>query len=151
MPRGRGFLDRLRPVGTPGAAARRGVPADRLAEVGAELEPLFELLAEIDAEAARIRGEAAADAARTIRAGEVRAAAVIAAAGERAEAVRAEAAASGRARTAVAEAGLVRAADDHLTVLREGAATGMAAFVDRAVAAARAELREVSEQTASTP
>ncbi|HEY7593122.1 MAG TPA: hypothetical protein VH969_08190 [Actinophytocola sp.] len=151
MPGGRGFLDRLRPVGTPGAAARRGVPADRLAEVGAELEPLFEMLTEIDAEAERIRAEARVHAERTIRTGDERAAAVVAKARERAEAARAGAAASGRARTAAAEAELVRTADDRLAMMRERAAAGIEAVVERAVAAARIELREVSEQTVSTP
>lgn len=150
MPGGRGFLDRLRPVGTAGAAARRGVPADRLAEIGVELEPLFEMLAEVDAEAERIRGEARADAARIVRAGEEQADAVVAEAGKRAESVRARAAARGRARTAATEAELVRVADDRLVMVRERAAAGMAACVERGVAAARNELRTVTDHAAST-
>lgn len=55
MATGRALLDRLRPIGAPGAAAQRGVPAGRLTEFCAELDPLFALLAEVDAEAEQIR------------------------------------------------------------------------------------------------
>ena len=46
MARARDFLEWFRPSGTPGAAARPGVPADRLAERSAELESLLALLAD---------------------------------------------------------------------------------------------------------
>lgn len=58
MPRARDFLARFRPAGIPGAAAATGVPADRLAEAGAELEPLFAMLADTEAEIDRIRAAA---------------------------------------------------------------------------------------------
>ena len=38
MPDLRDFLSRFRPAGTPGAAARPGVPVDRVAEREAELQ-----------------------------------------------------------------------------------------------------------------
>jgi hypothetical protein len=41
MPRVRDLLYRFRPEGAPGAAAAAGVPADRAAELTAELEPLI--------------------------------------------------------------------------------------------------------------
>jgi hypothetical protein len=54
----RDFLERFRPSGTPGAAVRRSVPADRLAERSAELELLLALLAEMETEVAQIRAAA---------------------------------------------------------------------------------------------
>jgi hypothetical protein len=57
MPSSRGFLERFRPSGTPGAAAGAGVPADRVAEREVELAGLFEQLADVEQAAARIRAE----------------------------------------------------------------------------------------------
>jgi hypothetical protein len=56
------FLTRFRPVGTPGAAALRGVPADRVTEREAELRPVLALLVETQREGDRIRREAAEQA-----------------------------------------------------------------------------------------
>jgi hypothetical protein len=64
MAQWRDFLGRFRPAAAPGAASPRGVPADRAAAAATELEPLFALLDDIDAEAERIRRDAAAQAAR---------------------------------------------------------------------------------------
>jgi hypothetical protein len=145
MPSGRGFLERLRPVGTPGAAARRGVPADRAAEFGAELEPLFELLAEVDTEAARIRLAAEQDARRVIGDSRTAADAVVADAAVRAEAARAAASASGRDEAATEETVLARQAGEQLACLRRRATGAMPEHVGRAVAIARAELRAITE------
>ncbi|ADD43120.1 hypothetical protein [Stackebrandtia nassauensis] len=60
----RDFLERFRPAGAPGAAAVRGVPADRVAERAAELEPLLAVLSATEQEAERIRADARAEAAR---------------------------------------------------------------------------------------
>src|SRR5512135_1507062 len=49
----RDFLARFRPAGTPGAA-RAGVPADRPAELEAEVGPVLALLAGTDAECGRL-------------------------------------------------------------------------------------------------
>lgn len=57
MPSSRGFLDRFRASGTPGAAAGAGVPADRVAERDAELAGVFEQLSGTEAEAERLRRE----------------------------------------------------------------------------------------------
>lgn len=62
MPGLRDFLSRFRPAGTPGAAARPGVPVDRVAEREAELQPVLALLADTEQEAARIRCAAAEQA-----------------------------------------------------------------------------------------
>ena len=51
MPRTRGLLQRFRGAGAPGAASAVGVPADRVAETAAELEPVFARLAPVQAEA----------------------------------------------------------------------------------------------------
>ncbi|MGH3462272.1 MAG: hypothetical protein ACRDP9_12430, partial [Kribbellaceae bacterium] len=64
MARTRDFLERFRPAGTPGAAAIAGVPADRVAELSAELAQVFDALADTEEEAARIRRDAAAEAER---------------------------------------------------------------------------------------
>lgn len=144
MPTGSAFLDRLRPVGTPGAAARRGVPADRLAEFGAELEPLFELLAETEVAAGKIRRVAEDDAGRMVTNGMARAEAVIADATERAEAVRADTAARGRTEAAAEEALLVRTAAEGAERLRARVTTDISDHVARAVESASAELHAVA-------
>lgn len=68
------FLRRFRPVGTPGAAASAGVPADRVGELAAELAPVFAALEDTRAEAERIRaaGQRQADARRDAAAEEAR-------------------------------------------------------------------------------
>lgn len=58
MPASRGFLDRFRASGTPGAAAGAGVPADRVAERDAELAPVFERLAPVEKQVETIRADA---------------------------------------------------------------------------------------------
>jgi regulator of protease activity HflC (stomatin/prohibitin superfamily) len=66
MPDLRNFLSRFRPAGTPGAPTRGGVPADRVAEREAEIQPVLELLEETRTQAERIRAAArvAADGRR---------------------------------------------------------------------------------------
>ena len=58
MPASRGFLDRFRASGTPGAAAGAGVPADRVAERDAELAAVFERLAPLEKQAEQLRADA---------------------------------------------------------------------------------------------
>lgn len=71
MPSARELLQRFRPVGTPGAAAPAGVPADRAAESARELQPVFDELGPTVEEAGRIRADAAEQArARQDRAAE---------------------------------------------------------------------------------
>ena len=64
MTQTRDFLDRFRPAGAPGAAARAGVPADRVRELAAEVEPVLALLDDVHAECDQILGEAQREAAR---------------------------------------------------------------------------------------
>jgi hypothetical protein len=56
------FLRRFRPAGTPGAAARAGVPVDRAAEAAGELAPVLALLADVESATAEIREGARLDA-----------------------------------------------------------------------------------------
>ena len=104
----RDFLERLRPSGTPGAPSIAGVPADRLAERSTELEAVFALLEDVQAEVGRM-GSAAEEQARHRRAvAHERADAILAEARRLAEAERAAAAASARA-GAVEEVRAIRA------------------------------------------
>lgn len=109
MPQGRAFLERFRPVGTPGAAAARGVPADRVAELAAELAPVFELLAATQERGDRIRAKADAEAERRRVEALSAAEAEVGAARRHAESERA-ATAAGLARAADVEAEQILAA-----------------------------------------
>ena len=64
MTQTRDFLDRFRPAGAPGGAARAGVPADRVRELAAEVGPVLALLDDVHAECDQILGEARREAAR---------------------------------------------------------------------------------------
>jgi hypothetical protein len=93
MPRARELLARFRPAGTPGAAAPAGVPADRIAELARELQPVFDELAGTEREAHDIRAAAAAEAQRRRDRAAEQARSIVAEARRDAEARRAEAAA----------------------------------------------------------
>jgi hypothetical protein len=92
MLRARDLLARFRPVGAPGAAAPAGVPADRVAELSRELQPVFEELAEVRQRCVELRAAAAADARARAEQGAARARAIVAEGRLDAEAQRAEAA-----------------------------------------------------------
>lgn len=66
MPGSRGFLDRFRASGTPGAPAGAGVPADRVAERDAELAAVLSHVDPYEDDARRIRAEAQARAEKRI-------------------------------------------------------------------------------------
>lgn len=93
MPRLSDFLDRFRPAGAPGAATRTGVPADRAAELSAELNPVLAQLATTAAECDRIVAAADRNSKRIINEASERAATIAAEARARAQVERAEAAA----------------------------------------------------------
>jgi cell division septum initiation protein DivIVA len=93
VPAVRDFLERFRPAGAPGPAAA-AVPADRRAELAAELEPVFALVAGAEAESAAIVTEGMADARRILELAGEEAAHLVARARERAAAERAGAAAA---------------------------------------------------------
>jgi hypothetical protein len=142
MPQWRDFLERFRPAGTPGAAAQGGVPADRIADTAAELEPLFLILDDVAAKAARIR-RGAAEQAEVIRqdAGR-RAADIVAEAWARAETARAEAAAQARAATVTEDIGTDAARRAELDDLQARVAARMPDYVEKVVVTARALLEE---------
>ncbi|MFE9644498.1 hypothetical protein ACFYO0_10315 [Streptomyces sp. NPDC006365] len=106
----RDFLTRFRPAASPGRAAPSGVPADRSAELRAELAPPLALLEQAEAEARVVREQADDAAASRRREAERQAEAMVAAA--RAEARRVQArtaeqvlrAAEGEAAALLAEA-----------------------------------------------
>ncbi len=98
MPQWHDFVDRFRPAGTPGAAARPGVPVDRSGEAAAELTPLLVLLDDTQDEVERIRSAAADRADEIRRAAHRQAEQIVAQARADAESVRAQAEAATRAR-----------------------------------------------------
>jgi hypothetical protein len=136
MPTARDLLQRFRPVGTPGAAAPAGVPADRVAELGRELQPVFDALADVEEEAGRIRAAAAIEARARLAAAEQQAAVLVDVARRDAEAARAEIAAERvRREEAEAAAALAAAEQDAAAVTERAAAryAGLTARVVRAV------------------
>jgi peptidoglycan hydrolase CwlO-like protein len=129
----RDLLQRYRPVGTPGAAARPGVPADRAAEVATELEPVLALLADTEDDVRRLH-EQTREEARRIREQAAREADdLLAAAHERTSEVRARAAADARAAAAPDGELLVEAARENARCVRKRAAALMPEYVGRAV------------------
>jgi len=88
----RDFLTRYRPAGSPGPAARAGVPADRSGEPESEVAPVLALLADTDAECGRLITQARRDAEQIVAAAQSAAAAIAADAAQRAGAVREQAA-----------------------------------------------------------
>ncbi|MER5390507.1 hypothetical protein [Saccharopolyspora sp. NPDC002686] len=147
MLRLRRFFERFRPAGTPGAAACRGVPADRVAELAAELAPVFELLADTEAEAERIRAAGRQEAELVRQRAREQADAIVADSGMRAAEARAavvsEAYRQSAAESVRTAASADRAADELKALARER----MPAMADRAVAVALTALGESPETT----
>jgi hypothetical protein len=89
----RDFLDRFRPAGAPGPAARAGVPADRAAELAAEVEPVLALLDGTYAECQQIIAAARQEADRITAEAQAHVAAIGQEAGRQARTARDQAAA----------------------------------------------------------
>ncbi len=140
MPRPRDFLARFRPVGTPGSAAAAGVPADRVAELGAELAPVLDGLEVAQAQAAAVRSAADADASRRRRDGEVRAAALVVASRERAVADRVAATTRARAEADEAVAAALDAAQAEAAAIADRVAQRLPGLLEQVRAAVRAEI-----------
>ena len=140
MARSRDFLARFRPVGTPGAAAAAGVPADRAWELVAELGPLLARLADTQAEAEAVRAAAVAEAQRRRRAGDAQVAAVLAAGREQAQAQRSALLQAVRADAEAAASATVDAARAEAAAIDDRVAARLPAMVDRVRATVRAEL-----------
>lgn len=145
MPQWRDFLERFRPAGTPGAAAQGGVPADRTAEMATELEPVFMLLDDVHAAAARIIRRAGEQADEIRQDAGRQAAEIVARAQAQAGTARAEAAVQSRALTAAENTRMEAERDRELEELRARAETRMPDYNDRVVAGARALLEEFCE------
>ena len=137
MPIARDLLQRFRPLGAPGAAAPAGVPADRIAERGRELRPVFDALADTQAEAGRIREAAAAQARIRRHGADMEATALLEAAGREAARARAEAAAAVVARGEEESRALLAAAEADAAGIAERAATRYDDLVQRVVALVR--------------
>jgi hypothetical protein len=95
-------------VGTPGAAAARGVPADRVAELAAELAPVFDLLEPTQKQSVAFRAQADGGADRRRAEANAGAEAKVGPARRRAESERA-ATAAGLARAGDVEAAQILA------------------------------------------
>jgi vacuolar-type H+-ATPase subunit H len=92
MPPLRDFLTRFRPAGSPGAAARAGVPVDRSGELESEVAPVLALLAGTEAQRERLVTEARREAEQIVATARSAAGAIAADAAQRAETVREQAA-----------------------------------------------------------
>lgn len=140
MPGFREFLARFRPAGSPGAALGGAVPADRSAELTAELEPPLTLLDDTTAEAAAIRRAAADEAAERRRVAAEQAERTVRSARTRALEVRNETAARLRARAAAEAARADAEAQHAVRDLRERARARTPDLAARLVARVAHEL-----------
>lgn len=142
MPPWNDFLERFRPAGTPGAAARPGVPADRSQDAAAELTPLLLLLDDVQDEADHIRRAAVERADEIRRAAQREADLTVARAREDAQDVRAEAKAAAELSAGAAWAD--RRADnaEEIERLRERVAERMPEYVGKVVSLVRHWLEE---------
>lgn len=140
MARSRDLLQRFRPAGAPGTAAAAGVPADRVAELSAELEPVLAQLDEATQEAVRIRVGGSREAARLRTEAEQRARTMVATATREAEADRLAAAARVNRRAAAEAAETLDVARAEAAALRREADERLQQYADRVVAAVRSAL-----------
>lgn len=134
MPGWRGFLDRFRPAGTPGAASPAGVPVDRAATTAAELLPLLDRLDAVQDEADRLRTNAREEAAHLRRAGTRAAAALVQQARDDTETIAAQAFAN---KITAAAADTAGADAEAATEMAPRGTPSQDADVQRVVAAAR--------------
>ncbi|MEU8514638.1 hypothetical protein AB0C76_24025 [Kitasatospora sp. NPDC048722] len=135
MVRFRDFLARFRPTGTPGAPTV-GVPADRAAELAAELEKPLGGLTGTQVEAEAVRAEGAQEAERVRQEAARNAARIVELAHARAPKVRAEAAAAAGNAAKVRAAELSAAGEQAVSLVRARTGERMPALVERAVALA---------------
>ena len=137
MPQWQDILERFRPAGTPGAAGRPGIPADRSADAAAELAAVLALLDDVQDEAARTR-QAGADRAQEIRRSAHRQAAeLVAKARDDAESVRAQSQADALREAVADEDDMRRQMEAEIARLRQRAGERLAHDVDTVAAQAR--------------
>jgi len=137
MPPLRDFLARFRPAGSPGPAARAGVPADRTGELAAEVAPVLARLDDTGAECERLIAQARREAEQIVAAARSAADAIAADAAERAEAVRAQAAQQVLATARKQAARATQAATQQAAQTRELARQRTPALVGRIVGTIR--------------
>ncbi|ARF53377.1 hypothetical protein [Streptomyces gilvosporeus] len=147
----RDFLMRFRPVGPPGRAAPGGVPADRSAELAAELEPSLALLERAEAEAQSIREQAARRAAETRRGAERQAAEIVERAHARAHDLRAQSADRARRAAEAQAAELVASAERAAAAVHRRADARMPALLARVSALVAEELGGAGTAARQTP
>ncbi len=140
MPSSRGFLERFRPGGTPGAAAGAGVPADRVAEREVELAALFEQLAGAEQDAARIRAEGERLAERRRTAGTTQSRRLLAEARQEAESERRSAASRIATLADQETTQTVEQAEREAEAIRVHAAAVMPQYVERVLGEVRRQL-----------
>lgn len=140
VPSVRDFLERLRPSGTPGTAALSAVPADRVAELSAELEAVLARVVDVQTEATRIRRDAAAEAERRRDAAVAQARGIVDEARRTAEAERRQAAASAQSQAAADRRHSVEDARRQAAAVAELARSREPELVSRVLALARVEI-----------
>ncbi len=140
MARSRDLLERFRLAGTPGAAARPGVPADRVEELSAELEPVLERLADAVDRAQRIRRDADVEADRVRDEAQERARTMLAQAQQDAAAERADVARRVQEQAERDANDVGRAAEVEAAAVWESAEPLLQESVDRVVARLRASV-----------
>ena len=146
MPQWQNILDRFRPAGTPGAAGRPGVPANR-SDAAAELAEVLALLDDAQQEAARTR-QAATDRAQQIRrAADRRAAELVAKARDDAERVRAQSEADALREADADEDNMRSETEAEIARLRQQADERLAQDADTVAAAARGWLDALVRST----
>jgi vacuolar-type H+-ATPase subunit H len=121
---------RFRRIGPPGRAAPGGVPADRSAELVAELMPPLSLLDQAEAQARSIREQAARTAAGRRGEAERRAEEIVALAHSRAAGVRARSADRVRRAVEAEAAGILASAEREAAEIRHRAQTRMPLLLD---------------------
>ena len=139
----RDFLERLRPSGTPGAPSVAGVPADRLAERSAQLEAVFALLEDVQAEVGLIGSTADQQAQRRREAAHQQADAIVAEARRLAEAERSVAAATAQAGAAAQARAISAGAQARAATIADETHSREAAVIAAVLDQARAELLAV--------
>lgn len=136
----RDFLTRFRPVASPGRAAPGGVPADRSAELHAELAPPLALLEQTEAEARSVRERADSAAAARLHEAGALAETIVAEAREEARRTRAAAAERSRRAAEGAAAELLAEAEREATAVRDRARSRTPELTERALALVRADI-----------
>jgi len=143
VPSVRDFLERLRPSGTPGAATVSAVPADRVGERSAEIEPVLARLAAAQAQASAIRQAAEVEAHQRKDAAAEQARAIVATARREAEAERQTAAATTRARAETESRDLLGDAAQEASAVARAAGARQASFAERVLTRARADVNDI--------